>query len=120
MPKAPISFGDGLQRIIGDLAQMELDPSADRDLISQIRETIIGFQQQAGQGAPMGPDQGAGAVPGTLDTGGMPADPMAAGGAPAGLPVPLPVTEGNMSRAPQSGPNMGGAIEELQRVMSGA
>ena len=113
MPKQPITFGDGLQKIVGDLAQMELDPNADRNLINTIRETIIGYQQQAGQQAPAAPDMGPGAIPGTLETpmGGMQGGPM---------PMPMPVTEGDMSRGPRPGPDMGGAVEELSRMMAGS
>lgn len=117
MPKQPITFGDGLQRIVADLAQMELDPSADRGLINTLRETIISYQQQAGQSAPPAPDSGPGAVPGTLP------EPAPAGpdmSAMGGLPVPVPTTEGDLSRGPRPGPDMSGMTQELQRLMAGS
>lgn len=120
MPKGPLSFGDGLQRIIGDLAQMELDPSADRNLINQIRETIIGYQQQVGQTqAPgMGPDAGPGAIPGTLEA---PAPAMPGMEIPMeGLPVPVPTTEADLSRGPRPGIDTQGAADELARIMAGS
>lgn len=117
MPKAPLSFGDGLQKIVGDLAQMELDPSADRNLINQIRETIISFQASVGQQLPpqQAPDSGPGAVPGTLELPGPIPSPDS-----MGLPLPVPVTEGELSRGPRPNPDTSGMVEELSRVMQGS
>lgn len=105
MPQQPLSFGDGIQKIVSILAQMELDPSADDNLIASIRQPILELTRSAGQDQQMSPDMGPAAVPGTLDL---------AGG------MPLPVEEAGLSRGPTPSPDMGGAVEELSRIMSGA
>lgn len=107
MPQQPLTFGDGIQKIVGLLAQMELDPGADDGLISEVRSVLLSYARSAGQGQPASPDMGPNAVPGTPSFGG-------------GMPLPLPVEEAGLSRGPTPGVDMGGATEELQRIMSGA
>lgn len=109
MPQQPLSFGDGIQKIVGTLAQMELDPAADDNLISEVRSVLLSFVRSATQSAdPMGgmsPDMGPAAVPGTLDLASMGA---------------MPVEEAGLSRGPTPSPDIGGMTEELRRVMNGA
>lgn len=95
---------------------MELDPNADRGFISQVRDMIIGYQQQAGVVQPQatGPDAGPGAIPGTLE---LPPPDM--GGMP-GMPLPIPTMEGEQSRGPRPGVDTQGAVDELARIMAGS
>jgi hypothetical protein len=106
MPQQPLTFGDGIQKIVGILAQMELDPAADDSLIAALRQPILDLARSAGQGQQASPDMGPAAVPGTPDFGGM--------------PMPMPVEEAGLSRGPTPNPDMGGAVEELSRIMAGS
>jgi hypothetical protein len=118
VPQQPLTFGDGVQKVVSILAQMELDPQADDALISEIRSVILSYVRSAGQGqGPASPDMGPAAIPGTLDlSGGMGGDPMGLGG----MGGPMPVEEAGLSRGPSTSPDMGLATEELRRVMNGA
>lgn len=107
MAQQPLSFGDGIQKIVSLLAQMELDPGADDTLISEVRSVLLTYARSAGQGQPVEPDMGPSAIPGTPSFGG-------------GMPMPMPVEEAGLSRGPSPSPDMGGAVEELQRMMNGA
>ena len=122
MPKEPLSFADGIQRIVSDLAQMDLAPDADHALIQQLRDTVISYQQtanaQAASAGPgLGPDYGRNDLS-APSLGGMEMpvmEPVA-----AEVPLPLPVVDGEQSRGPNPNPDMSGAVEELRRVMNGA
>lgn len=111
MPQQPLTFGDGVQKIVGILAQMELDPQADDQLISELRGSILSFARSAGGGAQT-PDMGPSAVPGTPSFG----SPDLGGG----MPLPVPVTEGDLSRGPTPNPDLSGAVAELSRMSNGA
>jgi len=98
------TMAKGLQKILGDIAQMQASPDADVDFLMQLQQVIVGRIKQGTQQQPPG---GPGGQPG------MQGGPQQ----PPGQPSP----------APMGGPAMGlsqtgnvGNMDELARVLGGA
>jgi hypothetical protein len=108
MQQSSQSMNDGLQKMLGELAQMQALPDADVDFLSQMQQVIVG-KIRSMLGPPGGGTAGApgGAQPGM----GQPAQPTPA---PMGGPAMGLSATGGGGMNPQ--PNM----DELSRVLGGA
>ena len=100
------SMIDGLQKMLGELAQMQALPDADVDFLSQLQQVIVGRVRAGLQGS-----QGAGGQPGQP---GQPPGPP--GGPQQPSPSPMGGPAMGLSQTGAGAPNM----DELSRVLGSA
>lgn len=103
------SFGDGLYRIVQEIARVKLAPDADHDFLSQLENLLLArYKQSTPTGAPSagGAGLGLGAASGETGAPPIPVSPEVAPGM------------GGLSRGPTPRPDLSGAVSELERVMS--
>jgi hypothetical protein len=94
----------GLQKMLGDLAQLQAVPGADIEFLTQIQQVIVGKLQSMGQG-----QGGQQQQPQAGQQAGPPGQPQQASPSPMGGPAMGLSQTGNV-----------GNMDELSRVLGGA
>lgn len=102
------TFGDGLSRVLQEVARVKMAPDADLDFLAQIEDQILTRLKSSQPSA--GADMSAGMA-------GLPAE--MGGGPPEAPQIPGGVPGETLSRGPAQSPDLRGMTAELERTMAG-